>query len=137
MAHVYLLAQTGQRLLWAAVMLFELGGVIRNRLKCPELFPPKAKIRIHGFAFTLELCEAFFLVVIFARHGQARAAPAGRAGVASPVHGYYTEGMTRTKIAMGCASVLLLNLGSSTENPGDGGPPKSFAFSAVPVRNPG
>lgn len=59
-----------RQLLWAAVMLFNLGGIIRNRLRCPELFPPKAKIRIHCFAFILELSEAFFLVVILARHGR-------------------------------------------------------------------
>ena len=59
-----------RQLLWAAVMLFNLAGIIRNRLRCPELFPPKAKIRIHCFAFILELSEAFLLAVIFARHGQ-------------------------------------------------------------------
>ena len=59
-----------RQLLWAAVMLFNLGGVFRNRLKCPELFPPKAKVRIHCFTFILELSEAFFLAVIFTRHGQ-------------------------------------------------------------------
>jgi len=59
-----------RQLLWAAVMLFNLGGVIRNRLKCPELFPPKAKIRIHCFAFILEQTEAFILAVILPRRGQ-------------------------------------------------------------------
>jgi IS4 transposase len=58
------------QLLWAAVMFYNLGGVIRNRLKCPQLFPPKARIKIHCFAFILELAEGFFLAVISPRRGQ-------------------------------------------------------------------
>ena len=59
-----------RQLLWGAVMVFNLGAIIRNRLKCPELFPAKAKVKIHCFAFILELSERFFLAVIFPRHGQ-------------------------------------------------------------------
>lgn len=59
-----------RQLLWGAVMLFNLAGIIRNRLRCPELFPSKAKVRIHCFAFILELSESFLLAVIFPRHGQ-------------------------------------------------------------------
>jgi hypothetical protein len=59
-----------RQLLWAAVMVFNLGGIIRNHLKCPELFPPKAKVKIHCFAFILELSERFFLAVVFPRYGQ-------------------------------------------------------------------
>lgn len=59
-----------RQLLWAAVMLFNLGGIIRNRLKCPELFPTKAKVKLHCFAFILDQSEPFLLAVIFPRHGQ-------------------------------------------------------------------
>ncbi len=58
------------QLLWAAVMLYNLASVIRNRIKCPELFPPKARIKIHCFSFIVELSEEFFLAVIFPRRGQ-------------------------------------------------------------------
>ena len=56
--------------LWAAVMLFNLGAAIRNRLKCPELFPAKAKVRIYCFAFILDHAEAFILAAILPRRGQ-------------------------------------------------------------------
>jgi hypothetical protein len=59
-----------RQLLWAAVMLYNLSGIIRNHIKCQELFPPKAKLRIHCFAFILELSEPFLLAVIFPRRGQ-------------------------------------------------------------------
>lgn len=59
-----------RQLLWAAVMLFNLGGIIRNRIRCPDLFPTKAKVRIHCFAFILDLSEGFLLAVLFPRRGQ-------------------------------------------------------------------
>lgn len=59
-----------RQLLWGAVMLFNLAGIIRNRLKCPELFPAKAKVRILCFAFILEQSEGFLLAVLFPRRGQ-------------------------------------------------------------------
>jgi hypothetical protein len=43
--------------------------IIKRPQLSTELFPPKAKITIHCFAFILELSEAFFLAAIFARHG--------------------------------------------------------------------
>ena len=51
-------------------VLFNLAGIIRNRLKCPELFPPKAKIRIHCFAFILDPSEGFILAVLLPRRGR-------------------------------------------------------------------
>jgi hypothetical protein len=59
-----------RQLLWAAVMVFNLAAMIRNRIKCPELFPPKAKIRIPCFTFILDLAEHFLLAVFSPRHGQ-------------------------------------------------------------------
>ena len=58
-----------RQLLWAAVLFFNLGGIIRNRLKCPGLFPLKAQVRVHCFAFILELAEGFLLAAIFPRYG--------------------------------------------------------------------
>jgi len=52
------------------ISLFNLAGVIRNRLRCPELFPAKAKLRIHCFAFILEQSEGFLLAVLFPRRGR-------------------------------------------------------------------
>ncbi len=59
-----------RQLLWAAIMLYNLGGMIRNHLQSPALFPRKAQVRIHCFAFILEQTEPFLMAVLFPRRGR-------------------------------------------------------------------
>ena len=50
-----------RQLLWGAVILYNLSAMIRNKLKCPTLFPAKEKIKIYCFEFIIQQSELFFL----------------------------------------------------------------------------
>jgi len=50
-----------RQLLWGAIILYNLSATIRNKLKCPTLFPDKEKVKIYCFEFIIQLSELFFL----------------------------------------------------------------------------
>ena len=50
-----------KQLLWGAIILYNLSATIRNKLKCPTLFPDKEKVKIYCFEFIIQLSELFFL----------------------------------------------------------------------------
>ena len=59
-----------RQLLLAAFILFNLGAIIRNRIRQPDLFPRKRGIRLPCFEFVLELADLFILAAVHPRHGQ-------------------------------------------------------------------
>ncbi len=50
-----------RQLLWGAIILYNLSATIRNKLKCPTLFPDKEKVTIYCFEFIIQQSELFFL----------------------------------------------------------------------------
>ena len=59
-----------RQLLLAAFIFFNIGAIIRNRIKQPDLFPLKRGVRLPCFEFVLELADLFILAAVCPSHGQ-------------------------------------------------------------------
>lgn len=59
-----------RQLLLAAFIFFNIGAIIRNRIKQPDLFPRKRGVRLPCFEFVLELADLFILAAVCPSHGQ-------------------------------------------------------------------
>lgn len=59
-----------RQLLLAAFIFFNIGSIIRNRIKQPDLFPRKRGVRLPCFEFVLELADLFILAAVCPSHGQ-------------------------------------------------------------------
>lgn len=53
-----------EQLLLAAVVLFNLSAILRNRIKKPSLLPPPAGVKLYCFTFCIELVHIFLQSVI-------------------------------------------------------------------------
>jgi hypothetical protein len=59
-----------RQLLLAAFILFNIGAIVRNRIRQPELFPAKRGVRLPCFEFVLELADVYVLDMVCPRHGR-------------------------------------------------------------------